>query len=608
MAVLLALPFLTPVAAMALSGAPTELGVPTGDAPAPPPASGNPDGIEAAPLPPLPGQPAPSLPPPANQAAPGAESPGPESPSLESPGVLAGPETQTLPVATPAALPQGGLGRDLWMGSELSRLMALIPRLPAPVSAPALRDLQVRLLASDAPSASASTGIDPLQPILADKLYQMGFSDLALAVAKGQANTASPVAASGDPREIVERALAENNDAAACQQVDTVIAGRQTLDAFFQRALVYCQIVRDQGDAASLGLGLLRESSASDDVTKDFLALSALANGETKRQPKLSTAPDALNQGLMRRIGIAVPGGASQPAAAAGPGAPLVIARDAARPLPERVAAAEQAFRIGLMPAAELGDLYMQMPSGNADPATAIALADTIELRAQLYQQARRNQQPAARAKAILAAMRQAHQRGDYLNQAALYEGLAEGINPAHELASFAPEAARLMFLAGKPDKGGYWLNTVAANPSAFARPGEREGLELLGRIAGLGGSTQADPVAAWRQASGISNARIDLIYALLSGTGAPVSGDVVGSFPASPVVQVGSASAEIAAAAAGNRKGEAVALALVALQGDRAIAADPAAVDTSLRSLSALGYAGEARRIAGEIAVLAGL
>lgn len=483
--------------------------------------------------------------------------------------------------------------------------MALVPRLPAPVTVPALRDLQVRLLSTEAPNAGAVPGIDPLQPLRADKLYQMGFSDAALGL--GQSNIL-PATRSGDPREAVEQLLADNNDAAACQQVDAVLAGGQMLDAFFRRALIYCQIMREQNDAASLGLGLMRETGTDDAATKDFIALAALANGETKRQPKLGTAPDALNSALMKMTGMPVPGSSAVAAVPVGAGGALMIARDAARPLPERVAAAEQAFRNGLMPASELGELYLQLPAGNADAATAIALTDTAELRAQLYQEARRSNQPAQKAKAINAALKQAHKRGDYLNQAQLYMAFADGISPSRELAWFAAEAARLMFLAGKPDKGGYWLNTVAANPSAFSRPGEREGLELLGRISGLGGNAQSDPVQAWRQASGTQNARIDLLYALLSGLGDPVSGGVAGSFPAEPVVPVGSSSAEIAAAAAGGRKGETILLVLAAINGDQAIAADPAALATSLKSLGAIGFAAEARNIAREVAILAGL
>jgi hypothetical protein len=597
-----------PQSAWALSGEPTQLGVPAvpeatqppSQAPAAP--SGT-SGIETAPLPPL--QPAPAA---TGTAQPG-EAAGPAVPAV--PGTMSDSPLASAPAALPlpptAGLPAGmaGLGADLWQSSEVSRLMALVPRLPAPVRVPSLRDLQVRLLATDAPSAGAAPGIDPLQPLRADKLYQMGFNDAALGLAQG---TTAPGVTPSDPREAVEQLLTLNNDGAACQQVDSVLAGGQMLDAFFRRAAIYCQISRQQSDAASLGLGLLRETAGEDAITQDFIALAALANGETKREPKLSAAPDAINLGLMKLSGISGPGAAATASVPVGTGGSLMVARDASRPLPERVAAAEQAFGLGLLPAAELGELYMQVPAGNADPATAIALTDTVELRAQLYQEARRNNQPAVRAKAIQAALKQARQRGDYLNQAELYMAFADAISPARDLAWFAPEGARLSFLAGKPEKGGYWLNTVSANPSVFAVAGEREGLELLGRIAGLSGSVQSDPVAAWRQASGIANPRIDLFYALMSGLGEPVANDVAGSFPAAPVVAVGSASAEIAAAAAGGRKGETITLALAVINGDRAIATDPAAMGTALRSLGAIGLAAESRRIAREIAVLAGL
>jgi hypothetical protein len=621
----LALALLTSVApgALALSGEPTQLGVPqvttdpatTEPAPWPPPAttpapgSGSGGGIEASPLPPMQPAPVPAGQVPAGQLP--AEQVPPAMPGTTQPGVLAVPgATPTVtPAATPAVAPApaatgyASLGSDLWQGSEVSRLMGMVPRLPAPVTVPSLRDLQVRVLVSDAPSDGAAPGLDPLQSLRADKLYQMGFNDAALGLTRNAAAPAAPANA----QEAVEFALKGGDDAAACQQVDAVLAGGQALDDYFRRAVIFCQILREQNDAASLGLGLMREMGSDDATTKDFVALAALANGETKRKPKLGATPDGLNTALMKMAGIAAPGADAAPTPV-GPGGALLIARDASRPLPERLKAAEEAFRTGLLPAAEMGEIYMQVPAGNADPATTISMSDSAEVRAQLYQEARRAMQPERRAKAIDAAMKKAQQRGDYLNQAQLYMGLTTEISPSREMSWFAPQAARLSFLAGHPDKGGYWLNTVAANPTAFGKPGEREGLELLGRIAGLTGTAQNDPVAAWRQASGTQNARVDLLYALLSGVGAPASGEIVGNFPVTPVATPGSTSVEIAAAASGNRKGETILLSLNTIGGDRAIAADPASLSTALRSLAAVGYASEARRIASEIAILAGL
>ena len=525
--------------------------------------------------------------------APGTPPPAPAMPAATLPGAA-----PAQPVAAPT--PEG-LGSGIWQGSEVSRLMTLVPRLPAPVTVPSLRDLQVKTLMT---ASSDPSGVDPLQSLRADKLYQMGFNDAALNLAQSGA----PAAATGDPRETFERLLADNNDAAACQQVDSILAGGQMLDDFFRRAVIYCQIAREQTDAASLGIGLMREAGSDEATVQDFVALAALANGETKRKPKLKAEPDAINMALMKRAGMPAVGAAVAATVPVGIGGSLTIARDASRPLPERVAAAEQAFRYGMLPPGELGGLYLQMPAGNADPVTAIGMSDTAELRAQLYQEAHRSNQPERRAKVIQAALARAHQRGDYINQAQLYLDAVDAISPSRELSFFAAEGARLSFLAGRIDKGGYWLNTVAANPNAFKRPGEREGLELLGRIAGLAGSVQNDPVAAWKAASGITNARVDLFYALLSGLGTPVAGNIVGGFAADPIVAVGSTSAEIAAAAAGKRRGETIVLALTAINGDQAIATDPASLSTALRSLGAIGYSDDSRRIAREIAVLAGL
>lgn len=576
----------------ALSGDPTPLGAPTTPPPATnPPSSGG--GIEAAPLPPV--QPAPQSP-----AATPLPAPVPgQVPSAEPAIPLPAPEAAPAVQATPQV---GDLGADLWQGSEVSRLMVLLPKLPAPVGVPALSDLQRRLLLTNAPSAGASGPVDPLLPVRADKLHQMGFNDAALGL--GQA---TPMAGPMDPQEAVEKALLANDTTGACQQVDGIMARSEAPSLFFRRAVIFCQIMREQNDPASLGLDLLRERNEPDQATKDFIALAALANGETKRVPKNVAAPDPLNVALMKTVGMNAPVAIGvQAAVPVGAGGSVMIARDATRPLPERVAAAEQAFKLGLIPAVELSDLYMQMPAGIADPATAIGMGDSVELRAQLYQSAYRGGAPAQKARVIDAAMKKAQQRGDYLAQAQLYGPLARDIAPSREMSFFAPQAARLLFVTGQADKGGYWLNTVAANPSFFSHPGEKEGLDLLGRIAGLPGS--GDPVANWSKASGTANPRIDLLYALMAGLNQPIASPVMGGFQASPIITPGSAAAELVAAASGKRKGEAITLALIAIGGDRAIAADPAILGSALRSLTDLGLEADSRRIAREIAVLAGL
>ncbi len=583
--------------ASALSGDPTPLGAsnaPSTTIPAPSPTLPPAGGIEAAPLPPVqPVQPSLNTPLP---AAPQVLPPEPGAP-------LPPPSEMSAPAAIPApAMVAGDLGADLWQGSDVSRLMGLVPKLPAPVSIPALGDLQRRLLLTNAPSSGASASVDPLLPARADKLHQMGFNDAALSL--GQAISVTGVV---DPQEAVEKALMANNTTGACEQVDGIMGRVDAPSLFFRRAVIFCQIMRKQNTPASLGLDLLRERNDQDPSIEDFVALAALANGETKRVPKNIAVPDPLNVALMKTVGMPVPTAISaQILTPVGSGGNVAIARDAARALLERVAAAEQAVKFGLIPPLELGDLYMQMPAGIADPATAISLNDNVELRAQLYQAAYRSGAPGQKARVIDAALKKAQQRGDYLVQAQLYSPFMRDIAPSRELSFFASQAARLLFVTGQADKGSYWLNTVAGNPGAFTRPGEKEGLDLLGRIAGLPGG--GDPIANWANASGNANPRIDLLYALMVGLNQPVTSSVVGGFQAAPIVLPGSAAAEIVAAAAGKRRGETIALSLVAIGGDNAIATDPATLGSALRSLTNIGLEADSRRIAREIAVLAGL
>jgi len=156
----------------------------------PPLPSGNGSAIESAPLP------QPYMP--------------PQQPDAQQPGAMgAQPAPQGQPAATPppgqplpaAATPPSqtpppsigaDLGPNLWFGSQLSQLMALLPRLPAPVTVPSVRDLQLRLLTTQASPQGVSPGADPLVPFRADRLNAMGFGDAALALSQSAA--AAPAA------------------------------------------------------------------------------------------------------------------------------------------------------------------------------------------------------------------------------------------------------------------------------------------------------------------------------------------------------------------------------------------------------------------------------
>jgi hypothetical protein len=311
----------------------------------------------------------------------------------------------------------------------------------------------------------------------------------------------------------------------------------------------------------------------------------------------------------MQLAGLPAPTGAAaavappQPSGLAGT---VLTARDGAQPLPRRIEAAERAFSAGLIPIEELIALYELAPAAAGDPVAALAASDAPLTRAALYKAAAASATPDVRARLIGAALQRGRVRGDYFSQAALYAPYAQQVQPARNLAWFAPEAARLMFLAGNNDRGAFWLNLVESAPGNPELARQAPSLRLLGRLArGKGGIVgDQDPVAAWARATGADQQKAAQVYALFAGLGQKIGGWT----GYTPITQSGSLAAQINQAAMSGRRGETVALSLIAFRGDQLAATDPAALTAALGGLNAVGLGPEAHDIALEAAVLIGL
>lgn len=572
---------------------PTELGAPEPPAsnqpqPLPPSRSGS--GIDTEPLPaPTTAEPLP--PPGAGLPEPGAAPPG----------------AQPLPPAAAPSAPPASIGADLgpnlWLGSETSRLMGLIAQLPAPVTVPGPRDLQLRLLTSAAAPQGAAPGTDPLLAFKADRLNAMGFSDAALGLTSAAAK-AAPL----NPQQAVEQALTAGDSNAACATVDSALAKIATPDLFWRKALIYCQLSRQQTDQAGIGLDLLRELPNKDAATSNFVAVASVVTGDAKaKSVKKITTADPVLIATMQLAGLPAPAAAAAVAPKpTGPAGTVAIARDGSQPLPNRIDAAERAFAAGLIPIEELIAIYELAPAANGDPVAAISASDSPLTRAALYKAAASATTPDVRARMIAAALQRGRLRGDYFSQVALYKPYAQQVQPARNLAWFAPEAARLMFLAGNNDRGAFWLNlleTSSANPD-LAR--QTPGLRLLGSLArGRAGNLgNQDPVAAWAAATGAGQEKATQVYALFAGLGQRIGGWT----GIAPITQAGSLAAQINQAALAGRRGETVLLSLIAFGGDRLASTDPAALTAALGGLTSVGLGHEAHDIALQAAVLIGL
>lgn len=630
----------TPVA-IALSvdpatGAPIQLGVPEspatgntgGDTGTNNAATGNQGSITTTPLPPE------QLPPTVQQ--PTIDQPAVESPSLGLPTItqpqlpvvapVAVPQAQVSPGAIPLPAPQPaagttnagttnsgaanmapgllddqhqGLGIQLWQGSRLSDLTALLPKLSAPVTQPSLRDLQLRLLLTAAPGPGSVGGVDSLVPLRAERLHAMGFDTEAMLLSKQAAGNEL-----ADPQEAVEKMLQAGNTDDACDRVQQQVAGTPRPEPFWQRAVIFCQIFNGKNDQASIGLDLLRDQGNSDPRNKDFIAVAAILMGDSKPQSLKApiSNPEPLLAAMMKRANLKVTTVAgAAPSLPVGPVAQAAIARDATKPLAMRIEGAEFSFATGLLPADELTGLYLQVPA-SAD-AAALSGPDTPEHRGLLYQMTARGQMPENRAQLIAQALREAMLRGAYFTALPLYLPFIQQITPNPSLSWFAPDAARALLAGGNIDKGGFWLN-LAQSASANADVAKAvPGLSLLARIAGVYGTRDVgrDPVADWRSASGAGDAAAQRLYGILAGLGDPISNHSGASLP-------GTGDANIGAAAQAGHRGETVTRALILLAGRGLAQADGASLAQSLGGLTAVGLGKEARRIAVEAAIWSGV
>jgi hypothetical protein len=564
------------------------------------PPSGNGASIESEPLPQpdmLPQQP--EMEPGANGAQPLPQGAMPQQPAAQPL-----PAAATPPSAQPPAAIGADLGPNLWFGSQLSTLMGLFPRLPAPVTVPSVRDLQLRLLTTQASPQGMSPGADPLVPFRAERLNAMGFSDVALSLTQSAAS-----APPATPQDAVEQMLTKGDARSACDRVDAEAAGGSVPDLFWRKAIIFCQLSRQQVDQAEIGLDLLREGGGKDPSTANFIAAAAVAAGDApaKSIKKPIQTSEPVLVAMLKLAGLPAPtGGGMVAPKAVGPAAWVATYRDTTQPIADRIGAAEHAFAAGLIGRDELVAIYAAVPIVPGDPVAGVAASDSPLTRAVLYNAAASASLPDQRARLVQAALQRARGRGDYFAEVALYAPIAQQVQPARDLAWFAPEATRVMFLSGNADRGGFWLNIVdtsSGNPDV-ARQGP--GLRLLGRIARGAGSPlgSGDPVASWQQATGAGQQQAQQIYAIFAGLGQRIGGWT----GITPIMQAGSMAAQINAAALGGRHGETILTALVAMGGDKLAATDPAALAASLGGLTSIGLGKEARQIALEAGVLVGL
>jgi len=455
----------------------------------------------------------------------------------------------------------------------------LLARMPDTLS-PALQSLVRRLLLSPAAAPEGPDEGDRTLPGLrAAALLHLGELDAARAVIaaipEGERGTALPLAVAAD--------AISGDIGRACATVRETV--RRDQGAFWQSALISCQALQDETEQASLGLQLLVEERAPRDEALGA-AVEALAGRPSATAVGRAEGLDPLTLRLLVK--------ARQPLAPAlveslRPDLALCLTRNAEAPAGTRLAAAERAAWFGALPPDRLRALYTDN-NGGGEPSDEPALDHSRRFAAieGAVTETGRLHQIVGFAEAFGASQPASFTLGAQLVLPALRQ-----IEPDPGLVGSAALVSRLLLAAGDIRAARRWSALVSGTEAPALRfllalaTGSEEPVEsvsvrvLVALSAALG---QPVPPADW----------VRLPEASWAGSGAP-------SPPAAAWL-------DLAEAAQAKRIGETLLAAVIVAAPTGALPTDPVALFTAVSGLKRVGLDADARRLAVEAALAAGL
>jgi hypothetical protein len=541
------------------------------------------------------GQPVPLYPPPPPAASPPPAAPPPAAGDL-------GIETEPLAPVDPAWVGTLGaadraLPRNLWSTTPRSFIAAALPLLQA-TNSPVLQDLARRLLLSDAIAPRGqdlATGPN-LGELRLDRLLALGDGDGAALIDALPQNNASE----NFDRDAVELRIAGGDLAGACRTVADHV-GRYR-NQWWNQALVACQALTGATDQAGLGLSALRDQKSSRDPV--FEALIEAILGHRGKIDKLPD-PTPLRVTLLAAAKLPVP---ADILAGAGPAALAVWATSDKVPIAARLAAAEKAEAFGALPPAALGLLYGAVDARPEELGALLKsgkLPDDSRSRAMLYDLARTNGPGAMRLAALAPLIVDARRRGTFVPLARLVAPLVAELQPGPEFQSFAGDAARVLLAARDVDHAAPWIALAARAElrvvADFAQPSSSEdNAPLAAAIAAL---TDLDAAAAPHQA--------DLLISLAAALGEPLGGiDSAGLLRATHqgILPNGALWLDQQQAAQGQRIGETVLTTLLLASAGDKLSGEPIVLAHAIAALQAVGLDADARAMAVEAALDAGI
>ncbi len=350
---------------------------------------------------------------------------------------------------------QGGFGIEMWSGSDRRIVEWLLPKIPASAHSRAMRDLMRRLLLSNATAPQGLSDGPSLIALRISGLMSMGDMEAVeslLAVAPVYLDDEALL------RARVGNLFLVNDSAGACPHIRTAI--RKSQDSFWQKGLIFCQALNGEHDRAVLGVDLMREQGM--DAESVFFKLIGTLLGEWEGEIESLSDPTALQLAMARAGNLRLPEDVTQTRNSA------LLAAIAVSPNadPEiRLAAAEKAESVGALSAESLRQIYASVEFTPEELEAALTTAEAIDGprgRALLLRAAQVQDVPTAHAEVLLAFLVSARAAGLYETAARVTAPALIEIAPAAELVWFAEEAGRVLVFTGAREQAMGWYDLVA--------------------------------------------------------------------------------------------------------------------------------------------------
>ncbi|MEH6753143.1 MAG: hypothetical protein V7788_03100 [Alphaproteobacteria bacterium] len=351
----------------------------------------------------------------------------------------------------------GGLGNDMWAGSRRVDAVRLLRNLPESYPLRQAYELARRVLSTAAEPPRATSDNQGMLGLRVEKLAAIGSTSSALRLINASNAAQVPDHLAG---AAVRARFNSGNLVAGCALVRDYTGGYG--NAFWQQALIICQVADGNSDQAALGIDLLREQGLQIDPAFTAAALTAAGGGKVKVDVTDAAAPvDVMTFALWLAAKAEFPDELAQRIA---PGLlPALVSVPDLDP-DMRLAVAHRGLQAGILTGADVVQVYEGLGVSDADMSSALTAPDTVSndrLLAYLYLAAATRTAPIARSEALWEAWTRGREAGGFDIVSLTTADLLRDVPVTPDFGWLSGVAAEVSLVAGRNRQALDWYRVV---------------------------------------------------------------------------------------------------------------------------------------------------